>query len=378
MNSLILLGSIQCLILLFFICLKRKKTAADFILMLLFGFFTFLFGFIYFTQEFDKDHLTSYLLNSGLLIAALFTFYVQKLLDHKPEIKAVHYLLFAPYALTSFLLFAYYAISKNSGPVITSFYDFIHVHQWVHDIFRYLNIAIGPAYFIIIIILIKQDKRHVVQVFSSTEKVEKRWVRDIVAVALLLWFLTAILGKFGTAFIYPHFTKSYGVTWGLSSLLFVYMGYKGFKHQSVFFDLPVQPVNSPKAAAAQKYGHSGLKEQDFDHLANKIIEYTETQKPYLNPQLTIFEFASGIAVPPYQISQLLNEYYKTNFFDFINQYRVDEFKKQAVLPENKNYSIQAVAFDCGFNSKSSFYRIFKKQTQLTPSQYLDSLPERKK
>jgi AraC-like DNA-binding protein len=69
---------------------------------------------------------------------------------------------------------------------------------------------------------------------------------------------------------------------------------------------------------------------------------------------------------------VINEHFKLNFFDFVNQYRVEAFKERIVNPKYGNFSLLGVAFECGFNSKSAFNRIFKKSTGLTPSQYKDT------
>jgi AraC-like DNA-binding protein len=62
-----------------------------------------------------------------------------------------------------------------------------------------------------------------------------------------------------------------------------------------------------------------------------------------------------------------------NFYDFVNRYRLEEFKKLASDPKNRQFTMLALAFDCGFNSKSSFNRYFKKATGQTPSQYFTAL-----
>ena len=95
-------------------------------------------------------------------------------------------------------------------------------------------------------------------------------------------------------------------------------------------------------------------------------------KPYLNPDLTLLQLASEINITPHLLSQIINDHFELNFFDYINQYRVQEFKAAVTDPKNKNYSLLGIAFECGFNSKSAFNRMFKKSTGLTPSQFKES------
>jgi len=96
-------------------------------------------------------------------------------------------------------------------------------------------------------------------------------------------------------------------------------------------------------------------------------------RPYLNPDLTLPQLATEIGISTHLLSQVINEHFKLNFFDFINQYRVEAFKEKIVNSKYGNYSILGIALECGFNSKSAFNRIFKKYTGLTPSQYKESI-----
>lgn len=95
----------------------------------------------------------------------------------------------------------------------------------------------------------------------------------------------------------------------------------------------------------------------------------ETEQPYINMDLTLKDLATALDTYPYYITQVLNTVFNQNFYDFINTYRVEEVQRRLSDPQFKNLTILAVAYDCGFNSKSSFNRIFKQKTGLTPSQY---------
>ena len=72
----------------------------------------------------------------------------------------------------------------------------------------------------------------------------------------------------------------------------------------------------------------------------------------------------------HHLSQVLTQELKLNFYDFINQYRVQEVQARLVDPRYRNLTILAIVFDVGFNSNASFYRIFKKHTGQTPSRYI--------
>ena len=100
-----------------------------------------------------------------------------------------------------------------------------------------------------------------------------------------------------------------------------------------------------------------------------MIEYTNHKKPFLNGELTASELADELEMSRHQLSQILNYQLGLNFYDFINEYRVEEFKSRLKLSENNNLTLLGIAYDSGFNSKTTFNTIFKKVTGLTPSQY---------
>ncbi len=96
----------------------------------------------------------------------------------------------------------------------------------------------------------------------------------------------------------------------------------------------------------------------------------QSERLYLEPELTLAQLATHLAIHPNYLSQAINEREGVSFYDYINGLRVEEFKERAIFPENQKYTLLAVAFDCGFNSKSAFNRCFKKATGLSPTEYV--------
>jgi AraC-like DNA-binding protein len=105
-------------------------------------------------------------------------------------------------------------------------------------------------------------------------------------------------------------------------------------------------------------------EQDAKHL----LQFMEEQHPYLEHQLTLQKLALFTGFPAYRISDILNKHLSLNFFDFVNRYRIDEWKRRA-QEAPQSITIQELAYSVGFNSKSSFNAAFKKHTGQTPSEY---------
>jgi len=120
----------------------------------------------------------------------------------------------------------------------------------------------------------------------------------------------------------------------------------------------------------KKYQRSGLKKEDVANYVNKIGKYMIIEKPYLNRELTIFDLSDQLKIPRHILSEVINEHMGKNFYHLVNEYRVNEVKERMKSDEYKQLTILAIAFDSGFNSKSSFNTIFKEQTDQTPSEYL--------
>jgi AraC-like DNA-binding protein len=110
-----------------------------------------------------------------------------------------------------------------------------------------------------------------------------------------------------------------------------------------------------------------------DKTNDKLLEYITKEKPYLNPELSLQELADQIGVKRYFLSIVINQKHNKNFFEFINEYRIEEFKSNMKNPKNKHFKIISIAYDSGFNSKTSFNRIFKQLNQMTPSQYMSRI-----
>lgn len=106
---------------------------------------------------------------------------------------------------------------------------------------------------------------------------------------------------------------------------------------------------------------------------DQLINYMEKEKPYLNTELSLPELADTLEISRNQLSSVINKVHNKNFYEYVNHYRVNEVKRLMIDPANKHLKLISLAYDAGFNSKASFYRIFKQLTQMTPTQYLETL-----
>ena len=95
----------------------------------------------------------------------------------------------------------------------------------------------------------------------------------------------------------------------------------------------------------------------------------DTKKPYIDADLTIQDISESLNIPRHYLTQIINEKLNKNFYQFINEYRVEEVKKLLSDKDYQKFTITAVAFEAGFNSKSAFNSAFKEITGMTPTEY---------
>lgn len=110
--------------------------------------------------------------------------------------------------------------------------------------------------------------------------------------------------------------------------------------------------------------------EETQELLLQLVQTIKEHKPYLNASLTLRELAEMIPTTDKKLSALLNQALGTNFYDYLNKLRVEAFQEKWISGEYKNYSIVGLAELCGFSSKSSFYRAFKKETGISPSEFM--------
>jgi AraC-like DNA-binding protein len=145
------------------------------------------------------------------------------------------------------------------------------------------------------------------------------------------------------------------------------IGYSAISNPEIFITAPnaaPMPINTDQPVAG-----NGMADREKNAaLKEKLLQLMANGKPYLKSDLRISELADLLKVPVYQLSQLINDEFRMNFFDFVNRYRVEDAKK-LFAAGNDQYKILSIGYEVGFNSKATFNRVFKKFTGFTPSDY---------
>jgi AraC-like DNA-binding protein len=135
---------------------------------------------------------------------------------------------------------------------------------------------------------------------------------------------------------------------------------------------PEENISEP--VLNDKYKNSGLSKQKSLELFEALGILMKDTKPYRDAELTLFTLAKQLKIHPNHLSQIINQHHNQNFFDYINEYRVNDVKEALFSLKYDNHSLLGIAHEFGFNSKASFNRAFKKFTGITPSEFRKTAP----
>lgn len=229
-----------------------------------------------------------------------------------------------------------------------------------------LNIS-GVFYVIITYILLNRHKKRILNEFSYQEKIDLNWLRLLFYGMAIMWILIIII-------------QNDTLIFSASTIFVILIGFYGIKQTSIFKNQSaieeseniVETLLDFSTEDRKKYAKSGLSDEAAYELHQKLNELMQEEKLYTEPELNLSDLAARLAIHPNYLSQVINELEGVNFYDYINTLRIEEFKRLVALPENQKFTFLALAFDCGFNSKSAFNRYFKKATGQSPSDYVKS------
>ena len=333
------------------------STCIFFISTMAVAFLLYLSGFI-----FVFPHLLAVFFPGFYLIGVLFYLYIRTSIEANFIWKKQQILHFLPFALIFYLLIPVYSLDTatklemiqqfyySTGPTNNNLSTLLFNNGPVFHIFLYTILAIN---------LLRKKARQ----FSKKEEQKKiGWLKRFAFCFLLL-----LLSDLITQFLFWYFNwDSRQMNMILVFTFTIFLHVLGYFTLGVSAQLSLNQKNTP----GSKYRTSPLTEQGIATYIQKIKDLLEQDKPFLNPKLKISDLAFMMQLPSHQLSQVLNEGLNTNFYDLINQYRVEEIKKRLGNPRYHHYSILAIALDCGFNNKTTFNRVFKKYTGKTPSRFL--------
>ncbi len=135
---------------------------------------------------------------------------------------------------------------------------------------------------------------------------------------------------------------------------------------------PIEPKSEKKTASSadDKYRTNKVSPEECKRLYRLLEQEMKRNKSYRNPNLKVADLAVAIGTSSHSLSYLFNQYLEKDYYDYINEYRVEEFKSLILKDEYAKYTLTAMAEYCGFSSRASFFRTFKKLAGITPNEYI--------
>jgi AraC-like DNA-binding protein len=344
------------------------------------------------TKEFflTYPHLSkiSWLIPS--LFGPLTYLFTLKLCSANPLFKKSDLLHFIPFLVYLVILLPWYIRPADYKRGYLA--DFELAREEDFGFLNQLSILIILVYLVITLLYLKNFRIRLSNTFSEISKKRVEWMSVFAWGVLIVLFISA-LGFYGHKWSIPVLDAIYHYNYVLIVLLVYWIGYKSLL-QPLIFDVsaPEADYDSAPFDSAQgdqgeqgdqgdqedgtpvkRYYKSGLGDEQAEELFLQLTAFMKKNKPYLDPEINIFQLAKQMNVKKHHLSLVINEKAGMNFFDFINSFRVEEIKQRMINGTGKNLTLLGIALESGFNSKATFNNAFKKLTGTTPTGFQKSL-----
>ena len=305
------------------------------------------------------------------LTGPLLYFYVSSLVIENFKLKPIHLLHLIPFLLVSFHRSTISAVPIGGTPNLTENPDYLYNKIY----YSFLIISVFVYWFLGLDQILKHRKNIPLYFSNYSGKNTLNWL-----IFVLSLFLILFIANFSMFFvqnvlelgIIRFSTLSFNLT--VFTFIMIYFG----MNQSVIYKTEKGQLNEnaqtvSSTSRENKYIGSALNDEQVAELNDVVINYLSTKKPYLNPDYNLQMMVDDLNISRHKLSQVINRSQHKNFYKLINEYRVKEVKEKLENRVYKNLTVLGIAFECGFNSKTTFNRIFKEETGMTPTRYIRNL-----
>jgi AraC-like DNA-binding protein len=244
------------------------------------------------------------------------------------------------------------------------------------------------VYFIFSIRYYNVYKKLIFQVVSYADSILFKWIKTYLIAFLLMLLLPVFFDAL--AFFYPEMQTYKGSWWFylFFSIVMYYIAITGYSNpinstipfKMSFFDKnPIllldenQTIESETFIDIEHEVFEPINSPEIEHWKSKIETLIQEEKLFENPELTLTDLAKKLETNASVISKTINQGFQMNFNDCINKYRIEAVKNRFANGEHKKSTLLGIAYDCGFNSKATFNRAFKKNAGKTPKEFIETL-----
>jgi AraC-like DNA-binding protein len=381
MEVVFLFGTVQAIFLSILIFTKKNKTRGDYVL----GSWMVFLGLHLLDHYFHSTGLAwkyPHLLGIGIFFPMLegpFMFvYVLVLINGTNRFKPIYLIHGLPFIFVIlYLMFNFYFLPTSEK--ISYYHIFTAKLTLASKLVFSLNVFLGPIYVIWSLIKLKKYTQNIAEQFSFTEQINLNWLKYVIAGLGFVW-ITVILGVTLSIF-FPVISidlSNWFIYLSVTIAVFL-LGFFGLRQKAIYVNVPDIILENKsnegqrEEELKERYKKSGLSDMKAKEYQTRLLQYMKEEKPYLNGKLSLNDIATHLNMSINHLSQVINGHLGISFFDFVNKYRVNEVKLKLSNQEHQHITLLAIAFDCGFNSKSSFNKIFKKNTGYTPSGFIKTI-----
>lgn len=307
----------------------------------------------------------------GLLLYPAFYYYIKSTAFKGIRLKWLDLIHFVPYLVTVvIMIFEYYLQpTEVKLKIMTNRGDM----PWFISLIYYVLRIQGVVYMILSIKVILRYREVVRENYSTKNRRNYTWLLQLTIVFIYYALSTLIfnINRFGLHLLSNEI--AFYISASVSFIFIIWIIYKALSQPYLFSGVDAN-IKLLKEYLAEKEKNNELPALEEDNTQNltlksKLEAYMDTHEVYLNPSLTIFELSRGIGLTSSELSHFLNKHLGKNFFEFINEFRIERAKKMLKDPEKERLTILEILYASGFNSKSSFNTVFKKYVGKTPSEY---------
>lgn len=371
MNVILIIGFSQALILAGLILSRRQNNLPDYFLSGLFlikGITLFL-GYMEIYNRANDYPYPFFISTSAPLIllhGPAIWFYIKSLTSQHFRFKPKYLLHFLPF----FLVLGLMTIGQYSQPAelrIDSDRTEAFKNEMAFPVIMGMILISTQTYFIWGLTLISRYRKKIKNYFSHISAMDLNWLKILLISCIV--FYAGISLFYITDYIFQLFPYDFLQKAGYTfvALLILVLGYFGHQQGNIFHTHAVNLDLDKDDTKKQHAPEPGTEEETG--MVKILLDHMNETKPYLDPDLTIAALAKALHTTPDHLSGVLNGKLRRNFFDFVNHYRVEEFKRLSKAQKDKNITIMGLAWDAGFNSKATFNRVFKKATGMTPGAF---------
>ncbi|AQT59568.1 helix-turn-helix domain-containing protein [Cellvibrio sp. PSBB023] len=292
-----------------------------------------------------------------LLKAPLLLLYVRSITEENFHLKRTHLLHFIP-MLLAILVICSFDIDINRLKLDTFGMDAL-LYQVIDSLWYSLKV-IPLGYFIAATYTVWRYHKMLRQQHSDINEAALWWLYY-----LTLGFVLAGVWTLSLSVLAYFYRLPFGVTDNyLNFILLIALFYYSISHaQNLTTTKEEEEFEDPKETVTP------IDTKPLDSTISKIMDGIVNQKLYLNQSLNVEQFSAKIGVPYRDVSFAINKAFGTNFFEFINSYRIEESKRYLADEKYKDMTIMDILLESGFNSKSAFQRFFKRLTGISPTEF---------